>query len=77
MGKTWSRGTNSRLPFGVIGILISLIIIGIPEKFTRKRSMLTLKYSSNNAKWLNFYGQKVESTEEMANFGNYLRDFIL
>ena len=39
--------------------------------------MLTLKYSSNNAKWLNFYGQKVESTDEMANFGNYLRDFIL
>ena len=32
---------------------------------------------SNNAKELKIYNQKVESTEEMANFGDYPGDFIL
>ena len=33
--------------------------------------------SSKKAKYLKCYSRKVESTEEMANFGNYPGDFIL
>ena len=42
----------------------------------RKSSMLT-KNGSNNAKYLKFHCCKVESSEEMANSGNYPGDFRL
>ena len=61
--------------FDLIGLLptkrpITLLYDnGIPQ-FLRKRC-------SNNEKLLTLYYRKVESTEEMANFGDYPGDFIL
>ena len=42
-----------------------------------RKSLMLTKISSNNAKCLKFHCRKVESTEEMANFGDYPGDFRL